>query len=76
MKEWLRKNAFYPETPEPIRRPRKMKQLQVIIHQKDDGTFRYEAKRTLSVKPSVERGANLVEEVYEQEWLPAPASKT
>jgi hypothetical protein len=71
LRTWLRKNTAYPETPEANPEAvRRMRQLQVIIHQKDDGTFRYESRRTLRVKPSVERGANLVEEVYEQEWLP------
>jgi hypothetical protein len=71
LRTWLRKNTVYPEisdaNPEAVRR---MKQLQVIIHQKDDGAFRCESKRTVRVKPGMERGTNLVEEVYEQEWLP------
>ena len=70
LRTWLRKNSICPETDAGPEAMRRMKQLQVIIHQKDDGTFRYESKNTLSVKPTMERGTNLVEEVYEQEWLP------
>jgi hypothetical protein len=71
LKTWLRKNGIYPETsevdPEALRR---MRQLQVVIHQKDDGTFCYESKHIVSVKPNVGRTTNVIEEVYEQEWLP------
>jgi hypothetical protein len=71
LKMWLRKNGVYPETPdvdpEALQR---MKQLQVIIHQREDGTFCCEIKRIVSVKPTVGRSANVIEEVYEQEWLP------
>jgi hypothetical protein len=47
-----------------------MKQLQIIIHQKEDGTFCCESKRFVSVKPNVGQRTNVIEEVYEQEWLP------
>ena len=69
LRTWLRANAFYPETPDANPEPGRAGKLQVIIHQKDDGTFRYESRRTVSVKPTVDRGANLFEEVYEQKWL-------
>ncbi len=71
LKTWVRKNGVYPETsdvdPETVR---KMKQLQVIIHQKDDGTFCCESKHIVSVQPRMSQRTNVIEEVYEQEWLP------
>ena len=71
LKGWLRKNGIYPETsaadPEALR---KMRQLQVIIHQRDDGTFCCESKNIKSVKPTTGQRSNVIEEVYEQEWLP------
>ncbi len=71
LRSWLRKNSVYPETsvadPEALRR---MRRLQVIIHQRDDGTFSCESKNIVSVKPFVGQRSNIIEEVYEQEWLP------
>ena len=71
LKTWLRKNGIYPETPDVDQETlQRMKQLQVVIHQREDGTFCCETKRIMSVKPTVGRAATIVEEVYEQEWLP------
>ncbi len=71
LRTWLRKNAIYPETPEvDPEAVRRMKRLQVIIHEKDDASFCYESKHIVSVKPTLGRGTNVIEEVYEQEWLP------
>jgi len=70
LKQWLRKNGVYPETSDANSEAmRRRQQLQVIIHQKEDGSFRYESKHTVSVKPTTGRGTNVVEEVYEQEWI-------
>ena len=69
LKTWLRKNGIYPETTN-IDPGGRVRRLQVIIHQRDDGTFCCESKYIVSVKPSVGRRTNVVEEVYEQEWLP------
>jgi len=71
LRTWLRKNGIYPGAPDvDPEAARRMKQLQVIIHQKDDGTFCCESKHIVSVKPIVGRKTTVVEEVYEQEWLP------
>ncbi len=70
LRQWIRKNGIYPEAsdanPEALRR---RQQLQVVIHQKEDGTFCCESKHTVSVKPTMGRGTNVIEEVYEQEWI-------
>jgi hypothetical protein len=71
LKAWLRKNGVYPQaTDVSSETSRRMKQLQIIIHQKDDGTFCCESKHIVSVKPSIGQRVNIVEEIYEQEWLP------
>jgi hypothetical protein len=69
LKPWLLKNGIFPgsQVPDPDGRT---KRLQIIIHEKDDGTFCCESKHIVSVKPSVGRRSNVIEEVYEQEWLP------
>jgi hypothetical protein len=70
LRQWLRTNGIFPETsdanPEVLRR---RQQLQVVIHEKEDGTFCCESKHTVSVKPTTGRGTNVIEEVYEQEWI-------
>lgn len=69
LKTWLVKSGFFPGTPiaDPEGRKRR---LQIIIHEKDDGTFCCESKHIVSVKPSAGKRSNVIEEVYEQEWLP------
>ena len=70
LKQWLRKNGVYPEAPDPNAEAlRRRQRLQVIIHEKEDGTFCCESKHTVSVKPTMGRGTNVIEEVYEQEWI-------
>ena len=70
LRQWLRKNNIYPEAPDANAEAlRRRQQLQVIIHEKEDGTFCCESKHTVSVKPTMGRGTNVIEEVYEQEWI-------
>lgn len=70
LRQWLRKNGIYPEAPDANPEALRRRQLlQVIIHQKEDGTFCCESKHTVSVKPTMGRGTNVIEEVYEQEWI-------
>jgi len=70
LKQWLRKNGVYPESPDPNAEAlRRRQRLQIIIHEKEDGTFCCESKHTVSVKPTMGRGTNVIEEVYEQEWI-------
>jgi hypothetical protein len=70
LRQWLRTNGIFPEAsdanPEALRR---RQQLQVVIHEKENGTFCCESKHTVSVKPTMGRGTNVIEEVYEQEWI-------
>ena len=70
LRQWLRKNNIYPEAPDANAEAlRRRQQLQVIIHEKEDGTYCCESKHTVSVKPTMGRGTNVIEEVYEQEWI-------
>jgi len=70
LRQWLRTNGIFPETPDPNPEAlRRRQQLQVVIHEKESGTFCCESKHTVSVKPTTGRGTNVIEEVYEQEWI-------
>jgi len=72
LRPWLRKNGIYPDVSDLAPGVlRTMKRLQLIIHRKDDDTFCCESKHIVSVKPSTgQKKGNVIEEVYEQEWLP------
>jgi hypothetical protein len=69
LKTWFLKNGIFPGASGADPEGR-MKRLQIIIHEKDDGTFCCESKYIVSVKPSTGKRSNVIEEVYEQEWLP------